>query len=173
MKTLQTVNIRAMEKGLCLSHVALIAVYVLGIVSTVSRAQVPAKPNSPVDDQKVYTVGFDNVTPPVRVPPAKPDPTQPSTNSGSTTASHGMNDIARAFVTFYVEKDGSVSHIVVVNLYDKKGNNLVSKPARNPDTSKLLDDVIDEIKQWKFNPSTKKGVAVRASTAVQMDFQKF
>jgi hypothetical protein len=172
MKPLQAASVRTMRKRLCRSHIALISV--LSIVSTILIAQAPPpKPDSPADDQKVYIIGFDNVTPPVRIPTAKPDSTPPSTNPGSTKVSHGMNDIGRAFVTFYVEKDGSTSHIVVVNLYDKKGNNLVSKPTRNPDTPKLLDDVIDEIKQWKFNPSTKKGVAVRASTAVQMDFQKF
>jgi hypothetical protein len=171
--TVQTASIRAMRKGPCLSTVASIAASVLSIVSTVSIAQVPPpKLNSPVDDQKVYIVGFDNVTPPVMIS-TNPDTTPPSRNSDTTKASHAVSEIGRAFVTFYVEKDGSTSHIVVVNLYDKKGNNLVSKPARNPDSQQMLDDVIDAVKQYKFKPSTKKGVPVLASTAMQIDFQKF
>ncbi len=118
--------------------------------------------SSTVANERVYRLGPD-ISAPVLLPSASPDHSVTS-QSGKKTGS--------ALVEFYVEKDGSTSNIRVLDLYNKYGKSL-SNPEGDPETKKLMDDVVGVVKQYRFKSFTRKGVPVRVALTMEINLQIF
>jgi periplasmic protein TonB len=132
----------------------LICVLLAPTLSTQAQSTTPsssgtdaAKDQKPAKPGEIYHVGG-SVKAPKAIPPA-PAVIDVGKSQGKKTYGAGS-----AILSFVVLEDGTVSDIKVAKSLNR---NLDAK-------------AVDVLRQWRFDPATRKGVPVAVQLAVQIDF---
>ena len=130
---------------------------VFGVVAILSCSLVAQSlPDSakPAQPGKIYHVGGD-----VKAPRAisSPRPIVDNTSEKSTGTAKKVNDVGSTILSIVVGTDGSVWKAKVLR-------------GLRPD---LDAKAVEAVKQWRFEPATKKGVPVPVELDVQVDFHLY